>query len=265
MRPADPTESVQVTIEAVIDCHVFPACPICGDPATHKEHIPPEAMGGRYMTKTCERCNNRLGSNVEADLIDWFEDAIVLPSISRDGIPGARRLSRIAFRTLPDGRFVLLVEGKAGSAAIDSLGDEEITFTGEHADDNRVRIALLKHAYLAACLRFGIPEGEHADWVRQELIAGRDASDRANVPPGRLANGLTVLRLYGHAAPIPPVVQAIAHLPEGPVRGAVLSGRVFVSWSSEIGSDDVVFPRRSITTVLQVGQPLRGFITTVGP
>jgi hypothetical protein len=36
-------------------------------------------------------------------------------------------------------------------------------------DWNRCSLALLKQAYLAACLTFGVPEGEMADETRHDL------------------------------------------------------------------------------------------------
>jgi hypothetical protein len=56
-------------------------------------------------------------------------------------------------------------------------------------------LALLKHAYLAACRKVGIPEGAAADRVRRDLIAARDASGLPNVPTSRLVLGLTILHL----------------------------------------------------------------------
>jgi hypothetical protein len=141
----------------------------------------------------------------------------------------------------------------------------EIGLTGVLPDLNRSRIGLLKHAYLAGCLRYGIPEGEHADQVRADLIAARDAPRRLDVPPSALANGLTVLRFYGPAVSLPPVVHAVADLAVGDaVDGALLGGRVFVSWSSTLGPDPHAFATRRISVPLSIGEPLSGVVSAVG-
>ena len=47
----------------LVDGFTFDLCPICLDPEpTSEEHVPPQSLGGRVMTLTCNRCNNDLGT-----------------------------------------------------------------------------------------------------------------------------------------------------------------------------------------------------------
>jgi hypothetical protein len=73
-----------------------PICPICLEgAATEREHVPQEALDGRRMTKTCERCNNDLRSKVELDLENWFDHALTTVGMDHDGeVPGKRHTSR---------------------------------------------------------------------------------------------------------------------------------------------------------------------------
>jgi len=50
-------------------------------------------------------------------------------------------------------------------------------------DRNRYRLALLKHAYLAACLKFGVLSGAWADEIRRDLVAA------LSLPGTRAAGG----------------------------------------------------------------------------
>jgi hypothetical protein len=83
-------------------------------------------------------------------------------------------------------------------------------------DANRYRLALMKSAYLAACLQFGIPEGDVADQIRCDLIAARDAKDRQHVPVSALAMGR---RQESTPAVDASLVRAVARLAEGPIEG----------------------------------------------
>jgi hypothetical protein len=111
LRPDDPGETVEVTLIEPINRREFERCPICGDPATSKEHFPPERIGGKVLTLTCEQCNNKLGSNVEPDLIDWIEGAISRPSLRSAALQGPRKEKRVLVRNTPTGDFVLIVDG----------------------------------------------------------------------------------------------------------------------------------------------------------
>jgi len=89
-------------------------CPICLESAaTEREHVPQEALGGRRMTKTCERCNNDLGSKVELDLENWFDHALTTVGMDHDGeVSGKRHLPTIYYRQARDSdKFLLFPAG----------------------------------------------------------------------------------------------------------------------------------------------------------
>src|SRR5258705_11211116 len=96
-------ESADVTLVQEIRERRFESCPICGEPATTDEHVPPASMGGRIMTRTCGPCNGRLGSHVEADLADWYNQAVASSRFGSATIPGQRRSGRILWRRTPAG------------------------------------------------------------------------------------------------------------------------------------------------------------------
>lgn len=225
--------AVRIRPVAGIHPRFFESCPICGDDATHAEHVPPESMGGRVMTRTCGPCNNGLGSKVEADLVDWHDGALTFPRFSADGVLGARRSKRILYRLTREGAFVLIVDGNIDPAVRDMLEGGQIDLRALLPNINRARLALLKHAFLSACLQVGLLKSAEADAVRAELIAARDSGARREVPPSSLAIGLTVLR--SHDGPLLdwPVVHAFAEMDGRRTDGVVLGGTTFVSWSSD--------------------------------
>ncbi len=250
---------VEVTVIEEIQGCLFHSCPICWDPATDDEHVPPASLGGKIMTRTCGPCNHRLGSHVEADLADWYENALTLPRFGSSGIRGDRKSGRILWRTTPAGEFVLLMNGRYDPAIIDMLKSGQVDLAGLLPDRNRYHLALLKHAYLAACMKFGVLQGDAADEIRRDLIAARDAASRQAVPESRLALGLTVLRRHQPSSPVTaPVVTAVAHEPTGPCHGVLLAGRVFVSWSSRPVDVHEPAASRQLRATLQVGGRLDG-------
>jgi len=163
IRPEASGKPIQVTVIEEIQGRVFDSCPICGSPATDDEHVPPASMGGQIMTRTCGPCNHRLGSHVEADLADWYDNALTLPRFGSSGVQGDRKSGRILWRTTPAGEFVLLMNGRYDPAITDMLKSGQVDLAGLLPDGNRYHLALLKHAYLAACMKFGVLQGDAAD------------------------------------------------------------------------------------------------------
>jgi len=261
VRPEVSGEPIQVTVVEEINGCVFDSCPICGAPATDDEHVPPESIGGKIMTRTCGPCNRRIGSHLEADLGDWYDNALTLPRFGSSGVQGDRKSDRILWRTTPAGEFVLLMNSRHDPAIIDMLKSGQVNLAGLLPDRNRYHLALLKHAYLAACMKFGVLQGDAADHVRRDLIAARDAANRKTVPESTLALGLTVLRHHQPLRPVTaPVVRAIAHEPTGPCHGVLLAGRVFVSWSSRPSDVHKPAAPRQLRATLQVGGRLDGTV-----
>lgn len=242
---------------------VFECCPICGDPATSEEHVPPKRIGGKKLTLTCEPCNNRLGSYVEPDLIDWVEGAISRPLLRSDAVQGPRKEKRLLVRNTPAGEFILLVDGHAHPDLAAILASGEIDLDAVLPNWGRCKLALLKHAYLAACLTYGVLEGEVADEIRRDLVSARDAKSRQDVPMSRQAMGLTVCRTYEPTTD-EPAIRAVLHEPAGAVEGVLLVGRIFVSWSSTV-SEELPQVDRRVSRTLQVGPPIPGTVMSVRP
>jgi hypothetical protein len=130
------------------------------------------------MTSTCAPCNNELGSKLDQPLADWFDHALGRIRFSGDAVPGRRSAGRLLFRQTESGEFVLFVDGGADPDLPRILGSGT-GFSLEYAmpDLDRVRLALLKSAYLGACLLLGqIPQSDRANEIRAELLAAREAS-----------------------------------------------------------------------------------------
>jgi hypothetical protein len=264
VQPETPGDTIEVTVTEEVQARSFESCPICWAPATVDEHVPPESIGGAIMTRTCGPCNHRLGSHVEADLADWWDNALTLPRFSASVARGSRRSSRILLRTTPAGEVVLFMDGGFDAEIIDMLNGGRVDLTGLQPDRNRYRIALLKQAYLAACMKFGIPRDEAGDEIRHDLIAARDAPGRRAVPLSQLALGLTVLRRDEpiHVA-LPPVVWAVAQDTATSDEGVLLAGRVFISWPPQPARGQVIHPPSQVHMALQVDGRVDGTVSSV--
>jgi len=214
-----------------------PICPIClGRSAPlHDEHVPQTALGGSVMTMTCQRCNNELGSRVEVDLQHWFDHELVNTKIEHAGeIPGRRSFPRVHYRPSADGEtFMMWAHGPA-SPEIEAMlksGTWNVNF--RLPDANRRGLALLKHAYLAACLHLhNIPDAEDARAIRADLLAARDTPRRATLPS--FVDRLLVYR-GGIGRQGPPLALARMIPPDGgdPQILISLAGVLFVSWPFE--------------------------------
>jgi hypothetical protein len=65
------------------------------------------------------------------------------------------------------------MNGRYDPAIVDMLKSGQVDLAGLLPDRNRYHLALLKHAYLAACMKFGVLQGDAADEIRRDLIAAR--------------------------------------------------------------------------------------------
>ena len=79
-------------------------CPIClvSLEGGTREHAPQEDLGGQRRTVTCASCNNRLGSFVEPELRDWFDDALKQVWLCGAAVQGRRRISCVLVRAVGD-------------------------------------------------------------------------------------------------------------------------------------------------------------------
>jgi hypothetical protein len=226
---ASPDARIAVVRE--ITGYRFDSCPICLAPQpSSAEHVPPAGTGGQPRTWTCEPCNNGLGSRVEAELIDWRDDALRYARANSETVAGARKLPRLLRRRTPDDRFVLVIDGPLHPDAEPML---EHGFTLEFAppDPRRYKLAALKHAYLAACLELrAIPETTYADAIRHDLVAARDSPSPAAVPVSEYAMSMPLMRT--HEQPCEPSI-ALGLLPrsDGTTEWwIVLAGTIAVPW-----------------------------------
>lgn len=211
-------------------------CPIClRSAATEREHVPQEALGGSRMTKTCKRCNNNLGSKVELDLENWFDHALTTVGIDHDGeIPGKRHLPTFYYRRATDGdKFLLFSGGDFTDEARQIVTSGEFRLHYREPDPRRWGVALLKHAYLAACLCLrSIPDTAEARAIRADLMAARDTPTRTRPPASMAANRLKVYRSeVGRQGPsLALVARGGCDEGEPPELLISLAGVLFVSW-----------------------------------
>lgn len=211
-----------------ISYYEFAQCPICLIPnPTSREHVPPESLGGRVRTLVCVPCNNRLGSHLEGELLDWRDDAVRNPRVSAENVHGRRRLPRVLRRDTPDGKFVLIPCGPIDPALRDMLAAGRLDYAYVPPDPNRYKLAALKHAYLAACLdRCEIPYTPSAESIRADLLAARAASSGREVPTSDYAAAISLSRSYQQPNG-PPLALALDDSQEVWI---LLAGTIGVPW-----------------------------------
>jgi hypothetical protein len=230
---ASEQQVVELEIVARAAPMTFDSCPICLEPdPTSKEHVPPAAVGGSVMTRTCHRCNSRSGSVLESALVDWWEDAVGSASMSHKDVPGARRTSRVLLRQKDTGEPVLVLSrvDPAIAGRLGSGGEFSMTFAAP--DPHRYRLAALKSSYLAACLLLRtIPDTPEARAVRAELMASRDIPRRARPEIGDRCGGLRVEKSQGPAVPGEVLLVQTRPTEGTPSRVAIsLARTLLISW-----------------------------------
>lgn len=198
-RPAPDDISMSVVLGEEISYFDFGRCPICLDVSVQlsREHIPPESVGGDVRTLTCSRCNNLLGSRVEDEFTAWWYDHLCVARFSSPNseVVGHRFVENIGLRYTNDGQYVLILKGGAGNEVRSMLESGNLVAEFRLPDSNRYRIAALKQAYLAACIRIrDIPTTPESDAIRAELISARDAPDNNSIPVGKNAATLRLGR-----------------------------------------------------------------------
>lgn len=221
-------ETGQLEVVAVSSFR-FPLCPICLEPDPDKaEHVPPESLGGKVMTWTCQKCNNDFGT-AEEQLRGFIDLETTAHIEATDGSARGRRAAKVALRSS---------EGRPAGMFIRSsaTGFEEILATGpsklsvQPLNMPLVHASLLKHAYLAACLtNRQIPMTAEAERIRKVLLAARnrDADDLA-VAQVALGFEPDVFWIEAHGAP-PVLLKEVQQ--DGVLRWFfMLGGRFGVQW-----------------------------------
>lgn len=182
------------------------------------------------MTSTCQPCNSGLGSRLEASLLDWYQDALTNVRITCESIPGAMRESRVYLRESETGARVFLFPRNIHSRTRDMLETGAFNLSGDPPPRHVVKLALLKNAFLTACLwrRTVHFEGTQAGDIRAHLIAARDSQHR-NVPSSAIAERLDVLRATVDQSI--PLGLAVLDIPDEELAVRIVLGRsVYVSW-----------------------------------
>lgn len=216
--------------------HNFDRCPICLEPEPgHKEHVPPESIGGDVQTVTCKPCNSDLGSRVEDELFAWYAGALGRVRISSPGsdVQGPRDAGEMFFFKTPADEFVLIGNRKPNADIDQMLASRRFGLEFSELDRAAYHIGALKQAYLAACLQLKeIPQSASAEAIRSDLIAARNAT-RRSVPRSAIADALMLARSYGSEV-VPPLAfgKARTSLPgvEWVIAMAGKAGPMYVSW-----------------------------------
>ncbi|MGN9788114.1 hypothetical protein ACTMTF_42325 [Nonomuraea sp. ZG12] len=184
---------------------------------------------------------------------DWFYGAISEVELASENMRGSRRVGKMQIMPARGGGFLTMGGGSEDDFRA-MLLSMQVVVRGRGPDPNILRLALLKHVYLAQCLWSGIPQGALADHIRESIMAARDASQRDPMPVSPVALGLTVVRFYAdERLSASPLVAARIELPDGPMDGVIMLGRFFVSWPAYPPADIQQY-------VLEVGDPITGTI-----
>lgn len=207
----------------------FSACPICLEPhPSAAEHVPPESLGGKVMTLTCNRCNHDFGT--AEDQLRQFVDLETTASVETlsGAVPGNRR-AKVALRSSegrPAGAFVR----SSAPGFDDILNSDSSTLKLNPLDMPLVVAAALKHAYVAACLcNREIPMTDEADRVRAVLLAARDR-DRQALMAALNTLGFGPAFVWVENPGIPPVL-LLETDDEDDLRWMfLLGGRFMVQW-----------------------------------
>lgn len=198
--PIPTAKSVDVAVVDAIRPTRFLVCPIClsPDPST-SEHVPPASIGGARATNTCADCNRRFGL-FEGELGVHTRNGLRAPSFSNSSVEGSRRAAEMSISFQADGSPVYILR-RADPAVADMLRTGSMNMTYSLPSAHLWRTALLKHAYLAACLYLRlIPMTRHAHFLREELLAARDAGRSHRM--GTFASALRTFRGF-EGAPMP--------------------------------------------------------------
>jgi hypothetical protein len=228
--PTSDDEKITLTLLAEVLFYDFGECPICrASQANSREHVPDEALGGQIRTVTCAPCNNGLGTKVEPHLDAYCSGRFEYARFTTAGLRGRRQVPRVDMLTTDDGQFVLVPRlDPESQAALAHAREFGLEF--RQRDMSRVKVAALKHAYLAACIALGrIPAGVQADNIRQLLMCARDVDRDAELPSNQILDDMEIWRT--HAKPSGPSLALMAHERDGATELWIsLAGVAGIRW-----------------------------------
>lgn len=191
-----------------------------------------KALGGRVMTRTCERCNNKLGSMSEAALASLVAGEVVVEAESQsDAGPRGVRRATAAIRQVPFNLPTLHLT--SGDPDLLSAIASGVPFNVRYRllDPFPAGVAILKYAYLAACVWLqGIPLSAEAKSFREALVAVRDGNELAEgvrAAIGQLVQSLVLVDRSSYDIGSIALVELTG--PEPP-WALVLGGRLAVPW-----------------------------------
>jgi hypothetical protein len=158
----------------------FERCPIClSSGSMTAEHVPPETIGGRVITSTCDRCNNELGSSIDRPFVDSMFGrfgSFKLSTEASNGVNGFRTYRNVRLAAGKDHDRAVWIDGKKNSDLAELLaGATQFEARMQIPEPQAVGLGELKSLYLACCVIAGeILSGDTAERVRADLVAVRD-------------------------------------------------------------------------------------------
>ena len=159
----------------LIGPRLFEDCRICRAPAIHREHVPPESLCGKTLTRRCDPCNVRLG--VWSNRLSPNGFQVELPSawFRSAGFHGARAAGHVLIRTTTDGRPVRFLDGRQHSDVDAMLGAWRPCCARRPPARCQPLLAGAPQALVPVILSqaHGPPTGYIADLIRRDLIAAR--------------------------------------------------------------------------------------------
>lgn len=201
------------------------------------EHVPQYTLGGVIRTRTCLNCNGR-GALAEDELLRWWTQEYPA-RFATPGLPGSRVGGDVLLRTTTNGKFTLVVSGGAADGVHDVLTTagltEDVTVSLSLATGAWM-VALLKSAYLAACIHLGeVPLTRDAQYAREVIRAGAFGTGSPVVGCGSDSVPFRVFRIYGATEEQARGVwigTALLPWPSGnvPIFGVGLGAVAFVTW-----------------------------------
>lgn len=247
LRPGP--DEVPTTAQALCDvgyAEFGGVCPLCTGPLPRTasgrlgsaEDVPPHAVGGIVRTRTCPDCNHRR-STAEADLVRWW--AKEYPArFETPGLQGSRVGGGVLLRTTREGKFAIVVSGRPADGVHDVLTTAGLTdgVTGTFLlPTGAWRVALLKSAYLAACIHLDeVPDSADSEYAREVIRSCDFGPGEPMVGVGTDAVPFRVFRSYNVnqtdarrvwiGVALPPWVGGDVPI----IFGVGLGGVAFVTW-----------------------------------